>query len=269
MRIFVTGGTGYIGSEVVRQLVARGDEVRALARSDGSMQKAEGLGAVPVRGELGDTDLLRAEAEVADAVIHLGSPTGTGDEAAITRAAADALKVATPYLHTGGIWSFGNTHGGADETHALHPPALTAWRTAIEEDVLAGPHGVVVMLAVVYGGGGGILPGVFGEGRYVGNGEYHVALVHLEDVAALYVRALDAPAGTRVAGVTQCVQAREIAAALSGGHTTSETLHDAEARLGHEFAEAMTLDQRVTAVRARELGWAPEHRDAVAALARR
>lgn len=264
MDIFLTGGSGYIGSEVLAALTDRGDAVRALARSDDSAAKVEAAGATAVRGELTDGDLLRVEAERADAVIHTASP---GDETSedADRIAADAFSDAGRYVHSGGCWSFGNTHGGGDETHPLHPPAMTAWRTAIEEDVL-GRGGVVVMPGVVYGGGQGILPMIFGDGLYVGNGEYHVTLVHVEDAARLYALALEAEPGARLAAITQCVEARLIAGALSDD-PRSETLHELVERVGGPLAEAMTLDQRITAVAARSLGWRPQHTDAVAELA--
>jgi nucleoside-diphosphate-sugar epimerase len=264
MDIFLTGGSGYIGSHVLKALTARGDGVRALARSDESAAAVEAAGATAVRGEVTDGDLLRVEAERADAVIHTASP---GDEtsAEADRVAVEAFASAKRHVHSGGCWSFGNTHGGADEDAPLHPPAMTAWRTELEEQVLS-RGGVIVMPGVVYGENKGLLPTIFGEGRYVGNGEYHVALVHVEDVAQVYVLALDAPAGVRLAAITQCLQARDVAGAMAA-EARSETLHEFQQRVGEPLAEAMTLDQRVTPVRTRGLGWKPSHADALAELA--
>ncbi|MGA2925732.1 MAG: SDR family NAD(P)-dependent oxidoreductase [Solirubrobacteraceae bacterium] len=57
-RVFVTGGTGFVGRALVERLVARGDEVVALARSPQSQTLAKSLGASVVRGDLLDEDAL-------------------------------------------------------------------------------------------------------------------------------------------------------------------------------------------------------------------
>ncbi|MGF1616274.1 MAG: NAD-dependent epimerase/dehydratase family protein [Acidimicrobiia bacterium] len=60
MKVAVTGGSGVVGTAVVRMLTAGGyDEVRALARSAESRKQLEALGAVPVPGDLLDTESLQ------------------------------------------------------------------------------------------------------------------------------------------------------------------------------------------------------------------
>src|SRR6266699_1233190 len=71
MHVFVTGGTGLIGSAVAAELLGNGHTVLALARSDASALAAEKAGAEPLRGALADLDVLRAGVAQADAVIHL------------------------------------------------------------------------------------------------------------------------------------------------------------------------------------------------------
>jgi nucleoside-diphosphate-sugar epimerase len=107
----------------------------------------------------------------------------------------------------------------------------------------------------------------FGDGRYVGDGSYRAALIHVEDAAHLFVLALDAPQGSRFIGVTESVPAVAIAEAIRPGGASSETPEEAQERLG-PLAEATTLDQQLSSARAREqLGWEPRHTDALAELA--
>jgi nucleoside-diphosphate-sugar epimerase len=54
MRIFVTGGSGFVGQHVVRRLVSHGHQVSALARSDRAADVVREAGADPVRGDLAD-----------------------------------------------------------------------------------------------------------------------------------------------------------------------------------------------------------------------
>lgn len=68
--IFITGGSGFIGRNLIRALRSRGDDVRALARSDAAIAKVKALGATPVRGDLDDTPALRDGMRGCDVVIH-------------------------------------------------------------------------------------------------------------------------------------------------------------------------------------------------------
>lgn len=54
--VFVMGGTGFIGGETVKELVARGDKVYGLARSKASEEKLRKLGATPISGDVYDPD---------------------------------------------------------------------------------------------------------------------------------------------------------------------------------------------------------------------
>lgn len=82
MRVFLTGGSGWISSAVIPELTGAGHEVRALARSQASAAAVAAAGATAVPGDLDDLDGLRAAAKDSDGVVHLGftttSPTSTG-----------------------------------------------------------------------------------------------------------------------------------------------------------------------------------------------
>jgi nucleoside-diphosphate-sugar epimerase len=73
---FLTGGSGFIGGALIGRLVAEGTRVRALARSDGSAEKVETLGAEPVRGDLSDRAAIEAGATGCEVAFHLAAHLG-------------------------------------------------------------------------------------------------------------------------------------------------------------------------------------------------
>ena len=72
--ILVTGGGGFLGSAIVRQLVARGDAVRILQRSAAPALAA--LGVDVVRGDLADASAVLSACRGCDAVIHVAAKAG-------------------------------------------------------------------------------------------------------------------------------------------------------------------------------------------------
>ena len=71
MRVFVTGATGFIGTELVKELIAAGHQVRGLTRSDAGVEQLKAAGAEVLRGDLQDLDSLRKGASGMDAVVNL------------------------------------------------------------------------------------------------------------------------------------------------------------------------------------------------------
>jgi nucleoside-diphosphate-sugar epimerase len=134
MRVFLTGGTGFIGGHVARQLRERGDDVVALVRNPDKAKELEALGCEVVAGDLSDGAAIEAGMAGCDAVIHgaavyeVGIPKSeheamyeanvVGTER-VLRAALAANVPKVVYVST--IGAYGNTHGKVvDETYQ-HP----------------------------------------------------------------------------------------------------------------------------------------------------
>lgn len=76
MRVLVTGGGGFLGQAIVRQLVARGDSVSTINRSD--YPELARLGVTCHRGDIADRDAVMAAVDGVDAVIHVAAKAGPG-----------------------------------------------------------------------------------------------------------------------------------------------------------------------------------------------
>ena len=76
--IFLTGGSGYVGRNIIRRLVAEGRKVRALARSGASAEVITALGAEAWRGDIMDLTSLEVALAGCMSVIHAAGDVGHG-----------------------------------------------------------------------------------------------------------------------------------------------------------------------------------------------
>jgi nucleoside-diphosphate-sugar epimerase len=219
VKVFVTGGTGFIGGAVVRQLRARGDDVVALVRNPAKGAPLEELGCTLVPGDLNDERAIRSGMEGCDAVIHaaavyeVGIPASeresmreanVGGTERVLGAASEAKVPKVVYVSTVAV--FGNTHGRVvDETYE-HPAdsftseyEKTKWEAhqVVEQLIGEGLPCVIVQPGGVYGPGDesatGRLLEQFLEGKMplIPFPDLGMCLTHVEDIAAGILLALD------------------------------------------------------------------------------
>lgn len=220
MRVFLTGGTGFIGGHVARRLRERGDEVRVLVRDPGKGHELEALGCEPIAGDLSDEPALKRGLEGCDALIHnaaifeVGIPASEHQrmyEANVhgtERALGAALTASTPkvvYIST--VGAFGNTHGEVvDETYEHPGREFTSYyeETKYEAHRIArrliaeqGLPCVIVQPGGVYGPddhsaiGQQINQFLAGKMPMIAFPDLGMNMVHVEDVAAGILLALD------------------------------------------------------------------------------
>ena len=220
MKIFVTGGTGFIGGEVVCQLRGRGEEVTCLVRSPGKAAKLTELGCELVAGDLGDEAALRSGMRGCDAVIHaaamyeVGIPAKqrpamweanvTGTERVMKAAQGEKIPRIV-YVSTVGI--FGNTHKEVvDESYRNPETDFTSYyeETKLEAHKIVqgliddeGLPAIIVQPGGVYGPGDTSQVADLLEQFFAGKlplmpfPELGICMTHVEDIAGGILLALD------------------------------------------------------------------------------
>jgi nucleoside-diphosphate-sugar epimerase len=284
VRVLVLGGTGVIGSAVVRELTSRGHAVMGLARSEASARRLGELGAAALAGDIAMPGPWAAKLPPLDAVIHAACDFDT-DMGAIDRRLLDKLlsalaaKAERPRLiYTGGGWLFGATGDAiATEESAFDPLPAFAWMVPNLQRVLSAPaiDGIVVHPAMVYTANGGVFSRFAAEAdrrravRVVADEAIRWPLVHADDLANLYALALErAPGGSSYIGaahdgfpVGRIAQAFARRAGMADRTSQIVSVDEIAAELG-EWARGYALDQRLSGAKARgELGWQPRHLD--------
>ena len=220
MKVFVTGGTGFIGGEVVRQLRARGDDVACLVRSPEKGAKLSGLGCALLTGDLGDEAALRQGMEGADAVVHVAAMYEVGipvkrhpamyeaNVKGTERVMQAALETEVPkVVHVSTVGAFGNTHRKVvDETYRHPGKEFTSYyeETKLESQRIAerfiaeeGLPCVIVQPGGVYGPGDTSQVADLLEQFFAGRlpllpfPELGICMTHVEDIAGGILLALD------------------------------------------------------------------------------
>lgn len=216
MDVFVTGGSGYVGRNLIEALVARADSVRALARSDGAAEAVSSRGATVVRGDVLDEQAMVEAMRGCEVVFHcaalLGGPrseapyfrTNVGGTDAVLRAAERAGVPRLVHVSTEAVLASDGPLRSADETQAyprrhIRPYGIT--KALAEQHVVAASSArlatVVVRPRFVWGRDDSTLLPRFAEAARHGQlvwfsgGRYRTSTTHVANVAAGLIAAAE------------------------------------------------------------------------------
>lgn len=214
MKVLVTGGGGFLGGAVLRQLLARGDQVRSLTRS--AYPWLNEIGVEQVQGDLSHLPDVERAVAGCDAVIHVAAKAGvwgryvdyyavnvTGTENIITACQRHGVRrlvyTSTPsVVHAGGdIEGVDESTPYADEFEAYYPET----KAIAEQMVLAanGPELATVALRphLIFGPGDPhLIPRVLararsGKLRRVGRKDVTVDVTYIDNAAEAHLLAAD------------------------------------------------------------------------------
>lgn len=280
MRVFITGATGFIGSELVPELIRAGHQVWGLARSEAGAKSLAAVGAHVHRGHLEDLGSLRTGAAAADAVIHLAfihDFSKFNESSDIDRRAIGVLGSALagsdrPFIVSSGIGPW--VAPGRLVTEETDPPPDSPMPRISEQCALAlvseGVKAGVMRLPQVHDTvKQGLVTHLIAIARekavsaYVDEGLNRWPAVHVLDAARLFRLALEKhEAGAKYHAVgEEGVPFRDIAAAIGRGlkvPVVSIPREEAATHFGFFFGTFAGLDLAASsALTQKRLGWRP------------
>lgn len=285
--VLVTGATGFVGSAVVRALLAAGHEVIGLCRSEHAARELAGCGAKVARGDMTDPAGCASLVGDVDAVVHAAQLRVTGRfgraemrrvnqaNALMTGALAQScLAEGKRLIYTGGCFIYGD-HGSEwiNERTPLTPSPVGAGDAEqirrLREYHRNGLDVVVISPGFVYGPGGTFKTGFYDQFRRrrlrcLGAGDNYWSCVHVDDLATAYALALvHAPAGAEYNVVDDApLMLRslldQLADAMAAPRVGSLPVPVGALILGRPLVASLTTSYRVDNAKARtELGWSP------------
>jgi uncharacterized protein (TIGR01777 family) len=222
MRIFLTGGTGLVGTRLVKRLVERRDEVVVLTRRPAAARELLGPAVTPVEGDPAIAGEWMAKATACDGVINLAGEnlfarrwdgpfkqvlvdSRVKSTQNVARALAQAPRRAdgtSKALVSASAVGIYGPHGDEELTEDSAPGSdflaklCVDWEKATEAAAAAGIRTAVVRVGVVLDKNGGALaklltPFKLGMGGAVAGGKQWMSWIHHQDLGSLFLLALD------------------------------------------------------------------------------
>jgi nucleoside-diphosphate-sugar epimerase len=293
MRVFVTGATGFIGSALVKDLIAAGHKVIGVSRSHEKAPALAAAGAEVYRGSIDDPDSLKEGAARSDGVVHLAfnhdfsqfMANCETDRRVIRTLGSVLAGSSRPLIVTSGTAIAKVPPGELAREDAPRVAASDFPRAASEEAAadVAAAHGVnvsIMRLPQVHDPKrqGLISPWIMiarekGVFAYVGDGRNRWPAAHVTDVARLYRLAVEKaePGAVYNAVAEEGVAAREIAETIGRRLTLpvkSIGADEAPAYFGW-LAHLAARDMPASGAQTRKkLGWEPTGPGLIADLER-
>jgi len=287
MRVFVTGATGFVGSAVIKELIAEGHQVLGLSRSDANAKSLTAAGAQVHRGSLEDPESLRTGAAASDAVIHTAfihdftnyGPAAEKDKVAIETLGKALAGSDRPLIVTSGTLLLQRKGALAVEQDMTNPDFPRKSEDAALAAAERGVHVSIVRLPPTVHGDGdhGFVPAIINVARqkgvsaYIGNGLTRWPAVHRLDAAHLYRLVLEKGiAGGIYHGVAdEGVATREIAEVIGQRldvPVVSKTTEEAPDHFGW-ISHFFGMDCPASSAKTQEqLGWYPNKPGLIADL---
>lgn len=291
MRVFITGGTGLIGSEIVRQLSARGDQPVVLTRSPGKARSSAPAGVEFVEGDPQQAGDWMKSVDGCQGVINLVGESVFGrrwnaeqkkrirdsridSTNNLVQAMVSADNAPAALSSASAIGYYGNV---PEAELTENSPAgndflarvCQEWEQAASRAAEQGIRTAMVRIGVVLSKDGGALkqmlpPFKLGLGGPIGAGRQWMSWVHLADIAGAFIAALDhAEAvgpinGTAPEPVRNKEFSKALASALHRPCLFPVPPFMLRVMFG-EVAEVITGSQRVLPTKLQQLGYQFQH----------
>lgn len=198
MKVFLTGGTGFVGSHLLRRLLSDGHQVRALVRRSGNLRSYSGA-LKEVEGDLTSENLSPSLHEC-DAVINLVGIIYEQRKSTFEAVHHSGTRNLVAAARKNGVERFVQMSAlGARATNAT---AYHMTKFAAEDEVRnSGIPYVILRPSLIFGPGSAFIKQMMGLMRAVpfirpvaGTGEYRFRPIHVTDVVECFARSLRNPA---------------------------------------------------------------------------
>jgi nucleoside-diphosphate-sugar epimerase len=136
-QVFVTGGSGFVGQNLIPMLIGQGYQVKALARSAQAIQKVEKLGATAIKGDLNDERALASGVKDCGTLFHLAASVDFfASEKALKALHVDATKLLLTIAKNANVHKF--VYLGAASVIMNGKPIAHADETFVSDHIIDG-----------------------------------------------------------------------------------------------------------------------------------